>query len=314
MALDFPNSPTNGQVFGNYTYNSTKGAWTVTPQTQLKAAVGDVKPSTPSNGDLWYNSTDGYMYMYYTDGTSNQWVQVGGPAYSNETGYRYVQQLELTSSTTFSKATYPWLRAIRVRCLGGGGGGGFVNVTPAAGAVAIASGGAGGNYAESFITDIVSLLSSENVTVGAAGAGGVGSTSTAATAGGTSSFGTTPIVSAAGGALGASLTTGAAVPNAFAPAAGTATGTGDIVIPGGGATPRWYDLATLVKLSTGGGNAMFPQPAFGISASSAAASGVAALSGTYGVGGQGAGKVQSNVSVVNGGAGSSGLVILDLFA
>ena len=27
MALDFPSSPTNGQVFGNYTYDSTAGAW-----------------------------------------------------------------------------------------------------------------------------------------------------------------------------------------------------------------------------------------------------------------------------------------------
>lgn len=313
MAIDFPSSPTNGQVFGNYTYNSTKGAWTVTPQTQLKTAVGDVKPSTPSNGDLWYNSTDGYMYMYYTDGTSNQWVQVGGPAYSNETGYRYVQQLEITSSTTFTKATYPWLRAIRVRCLGGGGGGGFVNVTPAAGSVAIASGGAGGTYAESFITDIASLVSSETVTVGAAGAGGVGSTSTVATAGGTSSFGTTPIVSAAGGGLGLSLTTAGVVPTAVGGTTGNTTGTGDIVIPGGGASPRYYDLATMAKQSVGGGNAMFPQPATG-SATVSAASGSSALSGTYGVGGQGGAKIQSNATVVNGGAGSSGLVLLDLFA
>ena len=313
MALDFPASPTNGQVFGNYTYNSTKGAWTATAQSPLFAVVGDVKPSSPANGQLWYNSTDGYMYMYYTDGTSNQWVQTGGPAFTNETGYRYVQQLELTSSTTFSKATYPWLRAIRVRCLGGGGGGGFVNVTPAAGAVAIASGGAGGTYAESFITDIASLLSSEAVTVGAAGAGGVGSTSTAATAGGTSSFGTTPIVSAAGGGLGASLTAAVAVPNAFAGTAGNTTGTGDIVIPGGGATPRWYDLATMSKFSTGGGNALFPQAQHG-SATISAGAGASALAGTYGVGGMGAAKIQSNATTVNGGAGSSGLVILDLFA
>lgn len=313
MAIDFPSSPTNGQVFGNYTYNSTKGAWTVTPQTQLKAAVGDVKPSTPSNGDLWYNSTDGYMYMYYTDGTSNQWVQVGGPAYSNETGYRYVQQLEITSSTTFSKATYPWLRAIRVRCLGGGGGGGYVSVTPGTGQSAVASGGAGGTYAESFITDIASLLSSETITVGAAGTGGVASTATVATAGGTSSFGTTPIVSAAGGGLGVSVTTAGTVPTAANGTPGNTTGTGDIVIPGGTATPRWYDLATMAKMSSGGGNAIFPAP-FQHSATTSASAGSSALSGTYGVGGAGAAKVQSNATNVNGGNGTSGLVILDLFA
>jgi len=27
MALDFPSSPTNGQVFGDYTYDSTAGGW-----------------------------------------------------------------------------------------------------------------------------------------------------------------------------------------------------------------------------------------------------------------------------------------------
>jgi len=27
MALDFPSSPTNGQVYGNYYYNSARGAW-----------------------------------------------------------------------------------------------------------------------------------------------------------------------------------------------------------------------------------------------------------------------------------------------
>lgn len=185
--------------------------------------------------------------------------------------------------------------------------------TPAAGSVAIASGGAGGTYAESFITDIASLLSSEAVTVGAAGAGGVGSTVTSATAGGTSSFGTTPIVSAAGGGAGLSIASAAAVPTAFAGINGSATGTGDIVIPGGGSQPRWYDLATLAKVSNGGANALFPQSQF-LSATTSSTPGPAATSGTYGVGGGGAAKIQSNATVANGGAGSSGLVILDLFA
>ena len=41
MALDFPSSPTNGQVYGAYTYDSTKGAWSVTPVST---------PSIPSGG------------------------------------------------------------------------------------------------------------------------------------------------------------------------------------------------------------------------------------------------------------------------
>ena len=27
-----------------------------------------------SNGDLWWNTNDGRLYIYYTDGDSSQWV------------------------------------------------------------------------------------------------------------------------------------------------------------------------------------------------------------------------------------------------
>jgi hypothetical protein len=40
MALDFPSSPTNGQVFGNYTYDSTAGAWRSSALYSLGVAVG----------------------------------------------------------------------------------------------------------------------------------------------------------------------------------------------------------------------------------------------------------------------------------
>ena len=37
--------------------------------------VSDTAPSSPSSGDLWWHSTDLKLYVYYTDGSSNQWVQ-----------------------------------------------------------------------------------------------------------------------------------------------------------------------------------------------------------------------------------------------
>ena len=46
-------------------------------------SVSDTAPSSPSNGDQWFNSADGSMYVYYTDGSSNQWVSVSGPAGSS---------------------------------------------------------------------------------------------------------------------------------------------------------------------------------------------------------------------------------------
>jgi hypothetical protein len=39
------------------------------------SAVSDTPPSSPSNGDTWYNSVEGLRYIYYDDGSSSQWVQ-----------------------------------------------------------------------------------------------------------------------------------------------------------------------------------------------------------------------------------------------
>jgi len=46
-------------------------------------SVSDTAPSSPSNGDQWFNSADGSMYVYYADGSSSQWVSVSGPAGSS---------------------------------------------------------------------------------------------------------------------------------------------------------------------------------------------------------------------------------------
>ncbi|CAB5219653.1 hypothetical protein UFOVP221_109 [uncultured Caudovirales phage] len=74
-ALDFPSSPTNGQVYGAYTYDSTKGAWNVTPQTQASVTTSDTAPVNPKSGDQWFYTVDGTMFVYYSDGTSSQWVE-----------------------------------------------------------------------------------------------------------------------------------------------------------------------------------------------------------------------------------------------
>lgn len=39
------------------------------------SVVTDVTaPSSPADGDLWYNSTNGVLYIYYQDADSSQWV------------------------------------------------------------------------------------------------------------------------------------------------------------------------------------------------------------------------------------------------
>jgi hypothetical protein len=47
--------------------------------------VSDNPPSTPVPNQLWWDSSNGFLYIYYNDGNSTQWVSVtnggtGGPA------------------------------------------------------------------------------------------------------------------------------------------------------------------------------------------------------------------------------------------
>lgn len=76
MALDFPASPTNGQAYGSYVYNSTVGAWQSKEDPATVATVSTTAPATGNPGDIWYDSDDGTTYMYYNDGTSAQWVEL----------------------------------------------------------------------------------------------------------------------------------------------------------------------------------------------------------------------------------------------
>jgi hypothetical protein len=42
--------------------------------------VSDTAPAEPAQGDLWFDSTDSTMYLWYFDGVSGQWVQIStGP-------------------------------------------------------------------------------------------------------------------------------------------------------------------------------------------------------------------------------------------
>ena len=40
--------------------------------------TSDAAPSSPSAGDLWYNTDAGGLFLYYTDADSSQWVEVVG--------------------------------------------------------------------------------------------------------------------------------------------------------------------------------------------------------------------------------------------
>ena len=96
MALDFPTSPTNGQVYGNFIYSTAKGAWQAKPITG-KVTTSATAPSAPSNGDEWFNTNDGNLYVYYTDVDGSQWVQVKSDATLSSTLGNRVTTLETFS-------------------------------------------------------------------------------------------------------------------------------------------------------------------------------------------------------------------------
>ena len=87
MATDFPNSPANGatHTFGGttYTYSTSVGAWTAASSGGgggASVTVSETAPSSPSVGDLWFDPSVLKTFVYYNDGSANQWVQ------SNPTG------------------------------------------------------------------------------------------------------------------------------------------------------------------------------------------------------------------------------------
>jgi hypothetical protein len=62
----------NSYVLGaDSTKPSGVGWTTVTPLT-----VSDTPPASPKNADLWFNSLDGGLLVYYSDVNTNQWVEI----------------------------------------------------------------------------------------------------------------------------------------------------------------------------------------------------------------------------------------------
>jgi hypothetical protein len=102
MALDFPSSPSNGQVYEGYTWNDTVGAWQ-SIQTGAAVIVSTTAPENPFPGQLWLDSTSALMYIYYDDGDSSQWVAaVGGTVPQQGKILQVVQTLKTDTFTTTS--------------------------------------------------------------------------------------------------------------------------------------------------------------------------------------------------------------------
>jgi hypothetical protein len=108
MALDFPNNPSDGDTFGNYFYDASKGVWRIFPNVPgiiSQFYVDATAPVNPRNGEIWLNSTDGNTYIYYDDGDSAQWIEIGG-----NTGFppdlNTLSDVTITSPTTGEALVY----------------------------------------------------------------------------------------------------------------------------------------------------------------------------------------------------------------
>ena len=84
--------------------------------------VSATAPASPDDGDLWWDSDDGELYLYYNDGTSSQWVAAAGPsvtvAATAPTGYEGQLWLDSTDGSMYVYYTDPgganaqWIGAV----------------------------------------------------------------------------------------------------------------------------------------------------------------------------------------------------------
>jgi len=75
MALDFPASPTNGQVFSSggvsWTFDGDK--WKVSSAGIEPVFISSSTP-TGNAGQIYWDSDESTAYIYYDDGDTAQWV------------------------------------------------------------------------------------------------------------------------------------------------------------------------------------------------------------------------------------------------
>ena len=84
--------------------------------------VSETAPADPTEGDLWWDSTDGKMFVYYDDGDSQQWVDAAGPSVAVQdtapTGYEGQLWLDSTDGSMYVYYTDPgggsssWIGAV----------------------------------------------------------------------------------------------------------------------------------------------------------------------------------------------------------
>jgi hypothetical protein len=254
--------------------------------------ISRLLPAGGADGDILAKSS--------ADDYETEWV---APVYSQTVYYT------TAGTDSFTKATYPNIKAVKVRVIGGGAGGGGA-ATTITGRWAGGGGGGGGGYAEKYIL-ASALGTTETVTVGAGGnAGSAGNNN--GSSGGTSSFGSHCSATGGSGGDGSAATT-----NVFGSdggVGGTGTG-GDINMPGqrggegftiGNSGGNFFRAA----IAGAGGDSVIGVGATNRGTPSAL---TGASGSVYGGGGEGGVTTEGETTARAGGAGASGIVIVDIF-
>ena len=104
-------------------YAGTATGWTtISGGGGAGVTVGTAAPSSPAQGDLWWDSDDGKLFIYYDDGTSQQFVDAAGPSVAVQatapTGYEGQLWLDSTDGSMYTYYTDPgggsssWIGAV----------------------------------------------------------------------------------------------------------------------------------------------------------------------------------------------------------
>jgi len=137
MAFDFPASPTEGAVYtpaGGPTYTYSGGIWrTLPPATSALSSksISDTPPLNPIHGQSWWNSVDGFSYIYYVDasGAPGQWVQESdaslpdapndGKTYQRRNGVWVVTQevFDISGLPSLTIDVPAWAKRVTLDCL-----------------------------------------------------------------------------------------------------------------------------------------------------------------------------------------------------
>ena len=89
-----PAGGTAGQVLSKINSTDFNTQWTTPAGGSALVTISDAAPSSSSAGALWWQSSTGLMFIYYSDGNTRQWVDIlpKGLADAPSDGNKYVRK------------------------------------------------------------------------------------------------------------------------------------------------------------------------------------------------------------------------------